>query len=92
VNRQDRTWRLHCLSRWAAGSGKLSVMAFKVRFSQAQDKPNDYDTGDVYNFLDGGVLSIAFAANKAKWTEYHAPGTWLQVVAEANHAPGQSGY
>ena len=37
-------------------------MAFKVRFT---DKLNDYDTGDTYDFLEGGVLSIAYAANKA---------------------------
>ena len=67
-------------------------MAFKVRFTEALDKPYDYDTGDVYDFLEGGVLSIAYAANKAKWTEYHAPGTWVQVVAEPHHIPGERGH
>ena len=67
-------------------------MAFKVRFTEALDKPYDDDTGDVYDFLEGGVLSIAYAANKAKWTEYHAPGTWVRVVAEPHHMPGQSGH
>ena len=67
-------------------------MAFKVRFSEAQDKLNDYDRGDVYSFVEDGVLCIAYAAKKAKWTEYDAPGTWAHVVAEARHMPGQSGY
>jgi len=67
-------------------------MAFKVGFTEKQDKPYEYDTGDVYDFLEGGVLSIAYAANKAKWTEYHAPGKWVRVVAEPNHMPGQSGH
>jgi hypothetical protein len=40
----------------------------------------------------GGVLSIAYAPNKAKWTEYHGPGTWVRVAAEAHHLPGQSGH
>jgi hypothetical protein len=66
-------------------------MAFKVRFTEALDTLNDYETGDVYDFLEGGVLSIAYAGSKAKWTEYHAPGTWVQVVAEPQHMPGQSG-
>ncbi|MGA9491226.1 MAG: hypothetical protein WBV80_13395 [Mycobacterium sp.] len=70
-------------------NGRLSDMAFKVRFT---DKFNDYDTGDAYDFLEGGVLSIAYAANKAKSTEYHAAGQWLQVIAEPRHTPGQSGY
>jgi hypothetical protein len=67
-------------------------MAFKVRFTEERDSMNDYDTGDMYDFLDGGVLSIAYAANKAKWTEYHGPGTWVRVAAEPHHGPGQSGY
>ncbi|MFZ1161676.1 hypothetical protein [Mycobacterium sp.] len=67
-------------------------MAFKVRFTDKQETLNEYDTGDVYDFLEGGVLSIAYAANKAKWTEYHAPGRWVQVVAESGHTRGQSGY
>ena len=74
----------------AAASDRLSGMAFKVLFTEKQE--NDYDTGDMYDFLEGGVLSIAYAANKAKWTEYHAPGTWVQVTAEPRHMPGQSGY
>ena len=41
-------------------------MAFKVRFSEERDRISDYDTGDVYEFLEGGVLSIAYAPNKAK--------------------------
>ena len=39
-------------------------MAFKVRFTEDRDRMSDYDTGDVYDFLKGGVLSIAYAANK----------------------------
>jgi hypothetical protein len=39
-------------------------MAFKVRFAEERDRMSDYDTGDVYDFLEGGVLSIAYAANK----------------------------
>jgi hypothetical protein len=76
--------------RWARG--RLSGMAFKVRFAEERTGFIDYDTGDVYDFLDGGVLSIAYAAKKSKWTEYHAPGTWVRVAAEPNHAPGQTGY
>ena len=67
-------------------------MAFKVRFSEERDRMSDYDTGDVYDFLEGGVLSIAYAPNKANWTEYHGPGTWVRVAAEAHHLPGQSGH
>ncbi len=67
-------------------------MTFKVRFTEKQDKLDEYDTGDVFDFLEGGVLSIAYAANKAKATEYHAPGRWVQVVAEPHHSPGQSGH
>ena len=76
----------------AAASGKLSGMAFKVRFTEERDRMSDYDTGDVYDFLEGGVLSIAYAANKAKWTEYHGPGTWVRVAAESHHLPGQTGH
>lgn len=76
----------------AALSGRLSGMAFKVRFTEERDGTNDYDTGDVYDFLDGGVLSIAYAPNKSKWTEYHAPGTWVRVAAEPRHMPGHSGH
>jgi hypothetical protein len=82
-------WKLF---RTAAASGRLSGMAFKVRFTEDRDRMSDYDTGDVCDFLEGGVLSIAYAANKAKWTEYHGPGTWVRVAAEPNHLPGQSGY
>jgi len=67
-------------------------MAFKVRFAEERTGFIDYDTGDVYEFLDGGVLSIAYAAKKSKWTEYHAPGTWVRVAAEPHHAPGQTGF
>jgi hypothetical protein len=67
-------------------------MAFKVRFTEERDCMNDYDTGDVYDFLEGGVLSITYASNKAKWTEYHRPGTWVRVAADANHLPGQTGH
>ena len=28
---------------------------------------------------------------QGKWTEYHAPGQSVQVLAEADHRPGQSG-
>jgi hypothetical protein len=66
-------------------------MAFKVQFAEERDGTNDYDTGDVHEFLDAGVLSIAYAAKKSEWTEYHAPGTWLRVAAEPRHLPGQSG-
>jgi hypothetical protein len=54
------------LSRSRAARGRLSGMAFKVRFSEERDRMSDYDTGDVYEFLEGGVLSIAYAPNKAK--------------------------
>jgi hypothetical protein len=54
-------WKLF---RTAAASGRLSGMAFKVRFTEDRDRMSDYDTGDVYDFLEGGVLSIAYAANK----------------------------
>jgi hypothetical protein len=67
-------------------------MAFKVRFAEERDRMSDYDTGDVYDFLEGGVLSITYASNKAKWAEYHGPGTWVRVAADANHLPGQTGY
>jgi hypothetical protein len=67
-------------------------MAFKVRFTEEWDRMSDYDTGDVYDFLGGGVLSITYASSKAKWTEYHGPGTWVRVAAEPNHMPGQTGY
>jgi len=53
--------------RWARG--RLSGMAFKVRFAEERTGFIDYDTGDVYDFLDGGVLSIAYAAKKSKWTD-----------------------
>jgi hypothetical protein len=65
-------------------------MAFKVRFFEKQDKLNEYETGDVYDFLEGGVLAISFA-NEAQWTEYYAPGRWVQVIAEPNHGPGSAG-
>jgi hypothetical protein len=32
-------------------------MAFKVRFTEDRDRMSDYDTGDAYDFLEGGVLS-----------------------------------
>jgi hypothetical protein len=64
-------------------------MAFKVRFTGSK-KPTDFDTDDVYDFHDGGVLSITFA-NEAKWTEYHAPQRWEQVTAEPDHKPGRTG-
>jgi hypothetical protein len=80
------------LWRSRAARGRLSGMAFKVRFSEERDRMSDYDTGDVYEFLEGGVLSIAYAPNKAKWTEYHGPGTWVRVAAEPRHLPGQSGH
>lgn len=67
-------------------------MAFRVRFHEHQDAPTEYDSNDAFDFLEGGVLSIAYAANKAKWTEYYPPGRWVQVYAEPNHKPGQSGH
>jgi hypothetical protein len=67
-------------------------MAFKVQFTEERDRMSDYETGDVYEFLEGGVLSIAYAANKAKWSEYHGPGRWVRVSAEPHHGPGQTGY
>jgi hypothetical protein len=70
--------------------GRLADMAFKVRFTEKQEKPDDYETDDVYDFLEGGVLSIAFT-NDAKWTQYYAPGSWVQVSADQNHRPGQTG-
>lgn len=73
------------------GTWQALGMAFKVRFTEAGNGFNDYDTGDVYDFLDGGVLSIVYAAKKSKWTEYHGPGTWVRVAAEPHHAPGQTG-
>jgi hypothetical protein len=54
------------LSRSRAARGRLSGMAFKVRFSEERDRMSDYDTGDLYEFLEGGVVSIAYAPNKAK--------------------------
>jgi hypothetical protein len=68
-------------------AGKLGSMAFKMRFTEKQD---EYETSDAYDFLEGGVLSITFG-NEAQWTEYHAPGRWMQVTAEPNHPPGRAG-
>ncbi len=65
-------------------------MAFRVKFTENQAKPDEYETGDVYNFIEGGVLAIKFG-NEAKWTEYYAPGRWVQVIAEPNHQPGHPG-
>jgi hypothetical protein len=31
-------------------------MAFKVRFTEEWDRMSDYDTGDVYDFLEGGAV------------------------------------
>jgi hypothetical protein len=59
-------------------------MAFKVKFTEKQEKLEEYETSDAYDFLEGGVLSIAFG-NEEQWTEYHAPGRWVQVTAEPNH-------
>jgi hypothetical protein len=63
-------------------------MAFKVRF--AQNTTRHHETGDTYDFRDGGVLVITYA-DEAKWTEYHPPGTWQQVTASQDHLPGYSG-
>ena len=39
-----------------SASGRLACMAFKVRFTEAQAELTEYQTGDVYNFLEGGGL------------------------------------
>ncbi|TXI50195.1 hypothetical protein [Mycolicibacter arupensis] len=62
-------------------------MAFKVKFAQNTEK--DYSDDDKYDFEDGGVLKITFG-NTAQWTEYHAPGTWEQVLAEHDHRKGKT--
>jgi len=61
-------------------------MAFKVRFS-GQGQPAEYGDGDGFEFLEGGVLAIHFD-DAAKWSEYHPPSKWDQVLAEPDHLPG----
>lgn len=54
-----------------------------------------YDTEDIYQFLEGGVLAVRSAdrppLTPQKWTEYYAPHKWEQVTAEPNHPPGSPG-
>lgn len=68
----------------------LSVMAFRVKFTEKQDKLDEYETADSYSIIEGGVLAIKFG-DEAKWTEYYPPGRWVQVIAEPNHTPGRPG-
>jgi hypothetical protein len=66
-------------------------MAFKVRLAgRAVTDGAMYDTEDMYQFLEGGVLAIRFA-DTTKWTEYYPPHKWEQVLAEPNHPPGRPG-
>jgi hypothetical protein len=61
-------------------------MAFKVRFS-GQGEPQDYGDDDGFEFLEGGVLAIHFD-DDAKWSEYHPPAKWDQVMADPDHLAG----
>lgn len=64
---------------------KTADMAFKVRFS-GWGAPEDYGD-DGFEFLEGGVLAVHFD-DAAKWSEYHPPAKWDQVLAEPHHLPG----
>jgi hypothetical protein len=61
-------------------------MAFRVRFSD-NEQLRDYSDEDGFEFLEGGVLAIHFG-DEAKWSEFHPPGRWHQVLAEPDHLPG----
>jgi hypothetical protein len=62
-------------------------MAFKLWLG-GDDDPAECGDGDVYEFLDGGVLGVHYAT-PGRWSDYYPPAVWTRVVAEPNHRPGE---
>jgi hypothetical protein len=70
-------------------------MAFKVRIvtrvqSSTSKESKEFGDDDIYNFHEGGILSITYA-DEAKQTEYYPAHRWEQLLADSNHRPGDTG-
>jgi hypothetical protein len=47
----------------------------------------DYGDGDMFQFMEGGVLAITPSEDSEKLV-YYSPHTWAYVDADPDHRPG----
>ncbi|ORA64122.1 hypothetical protein [Mycobacteroides franklinii] len=62
-------------------------MSFTVKFVKTEwtEETQQYDDGDAYLFLPGGVLGVF--VGKEKRVSFYTPGSWLHVSGK-EHQPG----
>ena len=64
-------------------------MAFTVWLvSEGEHHPEEYEDGDIFEFLTGGVLAVHYA-RPGRWSDYYQPTTWTHVAAAPNHKPAE---
>lgn len=62
-------------------------MAFRVWLDDYRDA-QDCDDGDIYEFLNGGVLAVHYET-PGRWSDYYPTPFWKRLSAEPNHQPGE---
>ncbi len=63
-------------------------MAFHISYSDGHP-PGHYKDKDVYQFLEGGLLTVTHADGGVE-TEYYAPHSWTYLGADKTHKPGKT--
>ena len=64
-------------------------MAFTVWLvSEGEHHPEEYEDGDIFDFLTGGVLAVHYES-PGRWSDYYPPTIWTHVAAAPNHKPGE---
>lgn len=61
-------------------------MAFRVSFEDRD--PAECGDGDIYEFLEGGVLALHYAT-PGRWSDYYQATVWQHLSAQPNHRPGE---